>query len=139
MHESLPRQRVPIFRVTDFEGLPEDTGRTLAVPFTVRPDTIAAVRGDETSCVLFAVMRNNARLTQLVSDDNLLPVPPRGVRAGDAEKDAEKDAATPEVVLVKSPVWDARLVDVCHLEAEPAAPEAIVGIAFFDRSLLRQQ
>ncbi len=132
LHESVGQQTVPIFRVTDFDGLPEDTGRTLTVPFTVRPDTVASVRGDETRCVLFAVMRNNARLTQLVNDDNLLPMPRRGI-PGDPGQAPPQD-----VVLVKSPVWDARLVDICHLEAEPAAPEAIVGVAFLDRSQLKR-
>jgi hypothetical protein len=122
------RRTVPIFQVRDFDSLPDATERSLPVPFTVRSDTTSAVRGSDAPCTLFAVLRNNARLVQLVADDTLVPMPPWGAAAQDPAATESTD-----VVLVKSPVLDAKLIDVCRLEAEPAAPEPIIGVAYFDK------
>ncbi len=127
------QRTVPIFHVKDFDSLPYATERALPVPFTVRGDTVPQVRGSDAPCTLFAVLRNNARLVQLVADDTLVPMPPRGAAAQDPAA-----ADSTDVVLVKSPVWDAKLVDVCRLEAEPAAPESIIGVAYLDKKPRQQ-
>jgi hypothetical protein len=129
MNKGLPQRTVPVFRLARTDGsLPEVPERTLTVPFTVRPDTIGQVCGSDAPGKVFAVLSGTHRLVPLVEDDTLLPMPPRGAAVHDDEARFHTD-----IVLVKSPAMDAKQIDAIRLEAEPAAPESIIGVAYLDK------